>query len=390
MDRLKGRSSVSFLYLIKVFSFIGATSFGGYTALVSYVQKRLVDEAKLISEEELLDSVTIASLLPGPLAVNVVANIGYSLRGWMGTVVSMAAVLSPSVLLMILAAEFYQQFGDLETVGSFLNGIILAICAVIFSVVNKMSQKNLKAWWQVVLAVIAATCLFFFKAYLVIVFLLVFGGVNGLLLSKVEASSTSHKKTEPFPIWGALIIVGIAFAGIVIFDDTLLRQLIVVFSKVSVTLFGGGYVMIPVLYNLVVEQQNWVSPEAFSVAISLGQMTPGPILVSATFVGYLVKGISGGIISTAAIFLPSAIVMVLVSNRFEYLKSSNFFLRALQGIRPVIIGLIAYSAVVIFMSDDFSFIRLFLAAVAGVLLIFTKINDFLLILLFGCLGLIWL
>ena len=144
--------------------------------------------------------------------------------------------------------------------------------------------------------------------------------------------------------------------------------------------------MIPVLFDLVVDQQEWLSSEAFSLAITLGQMTPGPILVSATYVGYVVNGISGAIVATTAIFLPSAILMVLLSDRLEMLKSSQAVNKVLVGVRPVIIGMIAYSILLVFMSQDFTLIRLVLAIVAAVLFIFTRINDILLILVFGCLG----
>lgn len=386
MDGIRKKNSTSLLYLFRTFLIIGASSFGGYTALISFVQKRLVERDHLISEEEILDGVTVASLLPGPLAVNVVAYIGFKLKGWVGALISMMAVLLPSMILMIISAELYLQFGSLNPVQSVISGILLAICGLIAMVVFNMSKKTVKQPWQVILVVTAFCVLFLLQGYWVIIVLLVTGGLTGLILGKAKSSENQQVDAKTFPWLGALLIVLTVGFSVWVWKDPLLNQLLLVFTQVSLTLFGGGYVMIPVLFDLVVDQQEWLTAEAFSLAISLGQMTPGPILVSATYVGYVVNGIAGACTATAAIFLPSAILMVLLSDRLETLKSSAVANKILMGIRPVIVGMIAYSIVLIFMSQDFSLIRLALAIVAAVLFIFARINDILLILVFGCLG----
>lgn len=365
---------------------IGSTSFGGYTALISFVQRKLVEQYQWLTEEDVIDGVTVASILPGPLAVNVVAYIGYKLKGWGGVAVSMVAVLLPSFLMMILAAELYVRYNELEMVQRVISGILLVICAIIASVVFKMSKNNIKSFWQIIIAGISFIALFFSSSYWLIIAMILVGGMAGVFFSKKSFTSDIRKHKETGAWKGILVIITTAILLVVAIQEEVLIQLTSVFAKASLTLFGGGYVMIPVLHQLVVIDHHWLTSESFSVAISLGQMTPGPILVSATYVGYLVKGLSGAIVSTIAIFLPSALLMIIVSERMDRVKSNPYIQKALTGIRPVIIGLIGFSFIIIFQSQDFTLLRLAMVLVATVLLIFARVNEFLLILVFGCLG----
>jgi len=153
-------------FLCKSFFKIGLTSFGGHAALVSVLQEELARKKEVVSEDTILDGLSIASLLPGPLAVNVVAYTGYKLRGWPGTLISMFFVLLPSTVMMIGVAKLYEGYSNLDIVGRFLSGVIPVIIALILSLGYNMFVKNVSKAWQYVLFISILFSSFFLNSYL--------------------------------------------------------------------------------------------------------------------------------------------------------------------------------------------------------------------------------
>ena len=139
----------------------------------------------------------------------------------------------------------------------------------------------------------------------------------------------------------------LAVAPLLAFTPVLLAKLLLIFSGMSLMLFGGGYVFIPLIQEIVVDGQGWVTQQEFVDAIAMGQITPGPILISAAFIGYKVAGLAGATVATAGIFLPPAVLMVLATRALEYIKKSSAIKAALRGVRPAVIGMIAAAAIVI-------------------------------------------
>lgn len=159
------KPKVSLKYLFFTFLKIGATSWGGFMALVSVVQKNLVENDNVIDDEEILDGISLASVLPGPLAFNVVSFIGYRLRGMKGSLVSMAAILLPSFLLILLLSYIYFIYGQLPAFTNFFAGVLPAVSAIIISVAFNMANKHLKDYKQIILCISAGLVLILVKAY---------------------------------------------------------------------------------------------------------------------------------------------------------------------------------------------------------------------------------
>ena len=378
---------VSLWYLVKVFLFIGFTAFGGYTALVAIIRERLVEQDKVLDDRLIMDSITLASILPGPLAVNITAYIGFYLKGWRGALLSMASVLFPSVLLMILLAEFQNRFNEIGFVATFFKGVMPVIAAIIFSVAFKMSQKNIKTWWQRLVFVLALICAFVFKGYFVFLLSIVISGLAGLFFGETkEPAITSVDLSGKIP--SALIGVGVF--GLLFLPIALMLSeeavLFNTFSKVSLTLFGGGYVMIPVLHDLVVEQNLWLSSSEFAQSIAFGQITPGPILVSATYVGYKVSGIMGALVATVGIFLPSALLIILVGVFYQSISGLSIITKLFLGISPAITGFIVFSVSLIVPLDEIDWFSGFAIFISVVAIARFKVNFFWLMLVFGSLS----
>jgi chromate transporter len=360
-------SSLSSLFLC--FLKIGCVSFGGFMSLVSMIETQVVEKRKWLSAEDMLDGVALASLLPGPMAVNTVAYVGYRLRGGLGALVSAVAVLLPTSLFMIILADLYFRFGSIPEVERIFLGILPAVAAIVLSVCLTMARKNINTARQWGAFVLAIVLLFLtprdFKIYATFGMVLLYG-LGGILIGRYadkkkdsigpctaaqlrqdeSKTASSLGKWLGFLLLGCILILGIL--PLPVARDGLI-SLMTTFSSMSLTLFGGGYVFIPMIQDVVVDNYGWLTAREFIDGIALGQVTPGPILISASFIGQKVAGLPGALLSTAAIFAPPAILMVLLAGMLDKIKGSSLVQAALKGIRIAVIGLIFRAFLNIFM-----------------------------------------
>jgi len=307
-------------------------------------------------------------MLPGAVAVNVVAYVGYRLRGIPGVVVSVVAVIVPSFLLILLLAWLYARWGAIPSVASVFNGFLPAVCAVILATAWNLGRKAVAGWPQAILMFAATSALLARGGFLTTIAIVFTSGIVGLILFRkfgsvdpVTApgpnSSASLKSLSPLPLVLAALL-----------PASQLGSLFMVFASMSLMLFGGGYVFIPLIQQIVVDGYAWVSAREFVDAIAMGQVTPGPILISAAFIGYKVAGISGATAATIGIFAPSVVLMVACSTVFSRLQKSVLFQAALQGVRPAIVGLIIAAAVIIARTAPANFTSLAIFLIALLLL----------------------
>ena len=349
-----GNSFVSLRYLFFTFLKIGSLSFGGFMALISIIQNQLVEKDKKIENGVVLDGISLASVLPGPVAVNVVTFIGYKLRGLSGALISMTAIIIPSFVLLVLLSYLYFQFGNMPALGKVFNGIIPAVTAIIIVVAVNMSRKTIKDYKQVLIAAASGIFLFFQGGFLSTFIIIIAGALAGILLYKKQLAENNTKadksdirpKINTRKILIVLSVVSVATLIWYFLPDSFynIKLLAVTFSSLSVTLFGGGYVMIPAMHEIIVEHLHWLSAKEFADGIALGQITPGPIYISAAFIGYKIKGLLGAFVATLAMFLPAGIVMIISSGFFMFFDSSVWLKSAFKGLRPAVIGMIFTAA----------------------------------------------
>ncbi len=350
---------VTLKYLFYTFFKIGLVSFGGHMALISVVQREMADRDGVIENDVILNAVSIASLLPGPLAVNVITYIGYHLRGKMGAIVSMIAVLLPACILMLILSYLY--FTNTYQIKAdqlmyFVMGTVGAIIlSTSFSLFKKEATGNIK---KIALCLTAMVIQVLFKSYLVTIGLLFFGGIAGIILQVENVSTTQSKfhflvglKTKV--VLALLAVIELLFITNTakLIENTFLKILII-FSGISLSLFGGGYVMIPIMQSLFVNDLVWLNQQEFVDAIAFSQITPGPILVSATFIGYKIAGLMGAILATMAIFIPSGVLMIFVSGLWSKNKDHHILRNIMGGIKGVVIGLIIASGIEVLMKLD--------------------------------------
>jgi chromate transporter len=395
MEQSGPNSNPSLIYLIKTFLVVGASSFGGYSALISVVQDRLVERDKLISNKIIVEGFSLASVLPGPVAVNTVTYIGFSLRGWPGAMVSMVSVITPSFFLMIVLTHFYLLYGSIPEVASIMQGILPVVMGIIITAGYNMSKKNLKDWRQLFILAASLAIQFFFTGYFYYILSLVLGGLMGYLLflknipeSRPLKDSAPNRKRRAY--WHLVFLLVIILTIVFQNSEIINLKLAAVFSKISLSLFGGGYVMIPMLHSIIVGKYEWLNSTEFMDAITLGQITPGPILISATFIGYKIGGVSGAFLSTMAIFGPSAMLIIFIADIFKRATSNRYWLAILEGLKPVVVSFIISSLFILFEASSNVWFTFAVSALSAVLLIRFKINYLYLILIFGIAGLLFI
>ena len=385
---------ISYLRLFLQFLKTGSISFGGYMMLIAMVQYEFSKRRKFIKKSQVLDAITLASFLPGPMAINVSTYLGFIMKGWRGAILAFIAVLTPSFIIMIIFTELYFSSKNLPGFQSFFSGVLPVVSAVIISVAYDISSKVNKSYFSYFIVALSFFLAVILKGYLAIIVPLLLSGLLNVLYFKKKIFSSIIKRPKKQYIirFEGIIVAGIILTLFYIFInnvtyDSINFDLVRVFSNISLTLFGGGYVFIPVLDKIIVNEIGWLNSQQFIDCIAMGQITPGPILISATFVGYKMNGIIGALLATFSIFAPSSVIIIFISRFFLYFKNNMFAKKIIQGIKKGIVGLILYSAIIVLLnkgSIDVFTVIVFISSI--MILIKTKVHPVILILLSGLAG----
>ncbi len=403
------KHDVSLKYLFLKFLKIGSISFGGFMALVSIVQKELVEKDKTVDNEELLDGISLATVLPGPVAVNVITYLGYRLRGLAGGLISMLAVTLPSFLLILLLSWVYFSYGNIPEFKKFFDGVLPAVAAIILSVSIRMAKKNIRDIPQILIAILAFGLILGVGGFFITLLIVVGGALTGYFLYRPSRdernTAVTNARRQAIPEirkwirtkgWAFLLVFLVLvllyfIPGLFTLNPSLqtIHQLFMTISGVSITLFGGGYVFIPMLQELVVNKMHWLSQQEFIDGIAMGQITPGPIMISATFIGYKLAGIWGAIAGTIAIFLPPGILIMMASHVIGYLKDSPQLKAVFRGVHPAVIGMIFAASIIIGMSMPHEWLQLIILVAAFVLTFRFKVDILIIIPLSGVAGLLF-
>lgn len=343
--------------LFWIFFRIACTSFGGYMAMISVVQNVVVERKKLMTHADMLDGVSLASILPGPVAVNLVAYVGYRLRRGPGAFVSVIAAVLPSFVFIMILSVAYFRYGQMPAVSKLFMGFIPAVTAIIVAAAWNMGRKAVPGVREGVLMVAAGAALYGIGGVWSTLLIILFAGVAGWMWFRgdVQGEPANPARAADKPVKprlnANLLLSTSAQAGnlvpLMAFEPNIIAQLFLTFASMSLMLFGGAYVFIPLMQEIVVDGHGWVSQQEFIDAVALGQITPGPILVSAAFIGLKVAGFAGAAVATIGIYLPSALLIIGSTHGLQKVRHSVIIKAALRGIRPAVVGMIFVAAVII-------------------------------------------
>jgi len=283
---------------------LGTLGFGGPVALVGLMEKELVQERQWLSREEMRNAVAVSQSLPGPLAIQVGIFIAYLRGGFWGAWAGGWAFILPNFLIVAALGALYVHFGGLSWMTAVFYGVSPAVIALILHSCYRLAKLGMEDWLQWVIAAACFVVTVWLQAEVAILF--IFSGVIGI----VYYGSLLRGRKPPTEALMALAPVSI---GTKTASFDILGRLLGFFLKAGSLTFGSGLVIVPFLEKGLVQQTGWLNGREFLVAVAVGMISPGPVVITATFVGYLVAGFWGSLVSTIGIFLPSFLLILIVA-----------------------------------------------------------------------------
>jgi len=284
--------------LAKLFLKLGVTGFGGPVAHIAMIEDEVVKRRQWLTQEHFLDLLGATNLIPGPNSTEMAIHIGYIYAGWLGLIVSGISFILPAVLITGVFAFIYVSYGSVPEFSPLLYGIKPVVLAIILNAVFGLGKKALKNKQLLIIAVLVALVTYFGKVNEVITLLL--GGILGMIWLH-NITINSNKQTN---LLITALTLGTTLPKVALTPTISIWQLGLFFLKVGSVLFGGGYLLIAFLQGELVDQYHWLTQQQLLDAIAIGQFTPGPILSTATFIGYIISGLPGAIVATVGIFFP--------------------------------------------------------------------------------------
>ena len=380
---------------------IGVSGFGGGFAVLSQIRHLVVLERRWLTEHDFIEALALGQSLPGTAAGNAVTYVGLRLRGWRGASVSLAGFILPSMLMMILFAIFYDRFRALPNTQQLFHGFNAAVVGLIAVTTWRMGKHTSSKSWQRILIVLSFAAVIFLRATVVEVILI--SGLIGIGIEsfaerqlprlerirgfatrrqeRIRARIAPRRPKKPHRYFGGYLTEALAeerlrrmsearvaqdddgagadeevsperptTPGFVLLAFPLIAKLGLalsisfIFLRIGAATFGGGFVMIPEIQNEVVAAHHWLTHQEFADATALGQITPGPVLIMATFIGYRVAGIAGAILCTLCVFLPSFLMTIAAGSSFRRFRANRQTQAFLRGVAPAVTGLLGAAA----------------------------------------------
>lgn len=443
IERISRTATLGGLFLS--FFKLGLVGFGGSIAVLAPLRTLTVRKRRWLTDSEFVEVVALAQSLPGTSAGNSVTYIGLRLRGWRGAAVSLTGFILPSMLIMIALAIIYKHISAFSGTERFFHGLNGAVVALILVTAWRVGRSVLTKRWQWFVAVLAFLAVAFleatvlevvFAAGLIGIYIDSFGEKQWRRLrnlrsivdrrrtrvrtrlarqrrvrkpdffdryisravddseNKREERSASEQPAEEREQSKTLRSVSVLAVGMPLLAKLgLLLALAGIFFRLGSVTFGGGLVMLPLMETEVVDTHHWLTHQEFADATALGQITPGPVLITATFVGYRVAGTLGALVATISIFLPAFLMTIAAASSLRRFRSNEQVQSFLRGIAPAVVGLLVAAALSVGRAGIHTWMGLSIMLVAMFVLIRFRPNAFWVILGGGVvrllLGLVW-
>jgi chromate transporter len=358
-------TQVSIQRFVAYFLWLGTTGFGGPIALAGHMQQDLVDKRRWISRDDYLEGLALAQLAPGPLAAQLAIFLGYLRAGVLGaTAVGIAFVL-PSFLMVLALSAAYVRFGGLPWMQGMFYGIGAAVIGIIARSAFKLTRLTLgkdKLLWAI-FAVLAISTAWTSRE---IIWLFLLAGVIAALVkafpSRVQARSTAAMVLMPWTL------------GIVGASGTLL-QIFLYFAQAGMFVFGSGLAVVPFLYGGVVQGHHWLTDHQFVDAVAVAMITPGPVVITVAFIGYLVAGVAGATAAALGIFLPVYLVVVVLAPSYKRWAKNPQLNAFVRGVTAAATGAIAGAVVVLARRSVYDLPTLAIAGISLAVLFRWKIPE---------------
>ncbi len=350
------RPQVPLLAILRAYLRVGLTAFG--MAVLQEV-KALVMKKQWLTEEEMNEGLALVQLYPGPIMVDFTAYVGYKLRGVPGAILATTGFVLPSFFLMLFLSALYFAAGSLPWVPVLFLGLESLVVGVIFNVTLDLGSRNIQTRVYAFIALVAFAAMLF-KANAVLIVLVALGlgaalirptagsrkgetrpqtqvGAKGMPGRSPSVAPVSRRRWAAIAGVIAMVLVGVAFAWSL---GSEVGAMGLTLFKLGTVAFGSGFTILPLIQAEIVDVHHWLTMNEFADGIALGQVTPGPILITATFIGYKLGGVLGAALATFAIFAPSFAMTLVFSEVFVRLRNLVIVRGALAGVLAAFVGML--------------------------------------------------
>lgn len=387
MTEAESRVPISRLRLLLAALKLGCVGFGGGLAVLSLMRREFVDKRKACDDECFLNAAALAQALPGATSFNAMSFLGLSMRGFWGAALASWGFMLPSFLMMIVLSVAYERLGNLDVASRMMQGMVAGVVGIIVAVAWDLAGQGAtrcrRGWIIVGVSFVAALL------GVGVVEIVLGCGVAGMFLC--AAGRTGEEEGAACPRGAPVVGLGLkplvplllGTAGSI----AVLWPLALLFFRVGLVTFGGGFVMIPMIQHEVVSGHQWLTSKEFADGMALGQLTPGPVVITATFVGYKVAGLLGAWVASTAVFLPSFLLSLVFGYSLERWKSNPGVAAFMSGVQPAVVGLMGGAAIVLGRAGFHHWVTVGVAALSALVLIRFRVNPVLIILATGLAGL---
>lgn len=349
--------------IAKLFLKLGFIGFGGPAAHIAMMQQEVVVKKKWMSEQHFLDLLGATNLIPGPNSTEMAIHIGYDKGGWKGLIFAGLCFILPAVFITGIFAWLYQQYGQLPEVQPFIYGIKPAIIAIIIGAVFPLAKKSVKSTFLAVVGILVLVLSLFGISE---IYLMFGAGLLAMGLYSIQSKRNTLQSFIP------LAFLQIAQSPLLSETNT---KLFWIFLKIGAILYGSGYVLFAFLDTELVAT-GLLTRQQLMDAIAVGQFTPGPVFSSVTFIGYQINGLSGAVISTIAIFLPSFILVALLNPLMKKMRQSKGLSIFLDAVNVASVAIIAAICLTIGKETITDWRTILIAMISAIVVFkFKKINS---------------
>lgn len=359
--------------VILLFLKLGLIGFGGPAAHVGMMHDEVVVRRRWLDEQKFLDLLGATNLIPGPNSTEMAIHIGFLRAGWPGFIAGGAAFILPAMSMVLALSWAYVRFGALPQVGWLLYGVKPAVIGIIVQALWLLGRKAVKDIWTGLIGLAVIT--FYFVGVNELLLL----AAGGLVVMLGKNAARLRNRGGTLAAFGPVALLaevgrhaGLPLLAVVPFS---LPILFTSFLKIGAVLYGGGYVLIAFLQAEFVERLGWLTQAQLLDAVAIGQVTPGPLFTTATFIGYILGGVPGGILATVGIFLPAFIFVAVSNPLIPRLRASVWAGAFLDGINAASLGLMAAVTFQLARATLLDPLTIVLAAAAGALLFLFRLNS---------------
>ena len=328
--------------LTKYFLKLGYSGFGGPVALVGYMHRDLVEKNKWISEDEYKEGLALAQLAPGPLAAQLGIYIGFVHYGVLGATLTGLAFVVPSFIMVVVLGIFYKMYGSMPWMQAVFYGVGAAVIGIIAMSSYKLTSKSVSKFSLAEIKSKWLLWIFYITALLITAItqtenVLLFVGA-GLLYMVIKAPPAFLKKSS-----NSILLTGIGFWD---FEWGTLGKIALFFTKAGAFVFGSGLAIVPFLHGGVVTENHWLTEHQFLDAVAVAMITPGPVVITVGFIGYLVAGFPGASVAALATFLPCYLFTIIPAPYFKKIAKNQSIKAFVDGITAAVVGALVGAVII--------------------------------------------